>query len=111
MLEAVFPSTAAEHIVDHSIGAIGGSGCASSSESVLTLENWRGEQDISDHRDAHGHVQEVAVVVLDASVPLTEQDLRIVSMVEEAGRGLVIVMNNARLAAFGGHIVLQPLHR
>jgi len=36
---------------------------------------------------------EVAVVVLDASVPLTEQDLRIVSMVEEAGRGLVIVMN------------------
>ena len=36
---------------------------------------------------------EVAIVVLDASVPLTEQDLRIVSMVEEAGRGLVIVMN------------------
>ena len=36
---------------------------------------------------------EVAVVVLDASVPLTEQDLRIVSMVEEVGRGLVIVMN------------------
>ena len=36
---------------------------------------------------------EVAVVVLDASVPLTEQDLRIVSMVEEAGRGLVIVLN------------------
>ena len=36
---------------------------------------------------------EVAVVVLDASVPLTEQDLRIISMVEEAGRGLVIVLN------------------
>jgi len=36
---------------------------------------------------------EVAVVVLDASIPLTEQDIRIVSMVEEAGRALVIVMN------------------
>jgi len=36
---------------------------------------------------------EVAVVVLDASTPLTEQDLRIVTMVEEAGRALVIVMN------------------
>ena len=36
---------------------------------------------------------EVAVVVLDASVPLTEQDIRIVTMVEEAGRALVIVMN------------------
>ncbi len=36
---------------------------------------------------------EVAVVVLDASVPITEQDLRILTMVEEAGRALVIVMN------------------
>jgi GTP-binding protein len=36
---------------------------------------------------------EVAVVVLDASIPLTEQDIRIVTMVEEAGRALVIVMN------------------
>ena len=36
---------------------------------------------------------EVAVVVFDASVQLTEQDLRIVTMVEEAGRALVIVMN------------------
>ena len=36
---------------------------------------------------------EVAVVVFDASVPLTEQDMRIVTMVEEAGRALVIVMN------------------
>ena len=32
-------------------------------------------------------------MVLDASIPLTEQDIRIVSMVEEAGRALVIVMN------------------
>lgn len=36
---------------------------------------------------------EVAVVVFDASTPLTEQDLRIVTMVEDAGRALVIVMN------------------
>jgi GTP-binding protein len=36
---------------------------------------------------------EVAVVLIDASEPLTEQDLRIVSMVIEAGRGLVIAYN------------------
>ena len=36
---------------------------------------------------------EVSVVVLDASVPLTEQDLRIVTMAEESGRALVLVMN------------------
>jgi GTPase len=36
---------------------------------------------------------EVAVVLVDASEPLTEQDLRIVSMVIEAGRALVIAYN------------------
>ncbi|MEK6648599.1 MAG: ribosome biogenesis GTPase Der [Actinomycetota bacterium] len=36
---------------------------------------------------------EVAVVVLDASVPISEQDLRIITMVEEAGKALIIVMN------------------
>jgi GTP-binding protein len=36
---------------------------------------------------------EVAVVVLDASVPLTEQDLRVITMAEEAGRAIVLVMN------------------
>ena len=36
---------------------------------------------------------EVAVVVFDASEPLTEQDIRIVTMAEEAGRALVLVMN------------------
>jgi len=36
---------------------------------------------------------EVAVIVVDASVPLTEQDLRIVTMAEEAGRAMVLVMN------------------
>ena len=36
---------------------------------------------------------EVAVVLIDASEPLTEQDLRIVAMVIEAGRALVIAYN------------------
>jgi GTP-binding protein len=36
---------------------------------------------------------EVAVVLIDASEPLAEQDLRIVSMVIDAGRGLVIAFN------------------
>jgi GTP-binding protein len=36
---------------------------------------------------------EVAVVLIDASEPLAEQDLRIVSMVIDAGRALVIAYN------------------
>lgn len=36
---------------------------------------------------------EVCVVVVDASEPLSEQDLRIMSSVEEAGRALVIAFN------------------
>jgi GTP-binding protein len=36
---------------------------------------------------------EVAVVLVDASQPLTEQDLRILSMVEESGRALVLAYN------------------
>ena len=36
---------------------------------------------------------ECAVVVLDASVPISEQDLRIITMVEEVGKAMVIVMN------------------
>jgi GTP-binding protein len=36
---------------------------------------------------------EVAVVMIDASDPLTEQDLRIISMVIEAGRALIIAYN------------------
>jgi GTP-binding protein len=36
---------------------------------------------------------EVAVVLIDASEPLAEQDLRIVSMVIDAGRALVIAFN------------------
>ena len=36
---------------------------------------------------------EVALVIFDASNTLTEQDIRIVSMADEAGKALVIVMN------------------
>ncbi|MEU6131164.1 ribosome biogenesis GTPase Der [Saccharopolyspora sp. NPDC047091] len=36
---------------------------------------------------------EVAVVLIDASEPLTEQDLRVIGMVIEAGRALVLVCN------------------
>ena len=36
---------------------------------------------------------EIAAVVLDASNPISEQDLRIITMVEEAGKAMVIVMN------------------
>lgn len=36
---------------------------------------------------------EVAVVLLDASNPLTEQDQRLLTMVEESGRALVIAFN------------------
>ena len=36
---------------------------------------------------------EVVVVVVDASEPMTEQDLRIMDMVEEAGKALVIAYN------------------
>lgn len=36
---------------------------------------------------------EVAIVLVDAAEPLTEQDLRVISMVIEAGRALVIAYN------------------
>ena len=36
---------------------------------------------------------EVCIVVIDAAEPVTEQDLRILTMVEEAGRALVIAFN------------------
>ncbi|MCW2801838.1 MAG: engA [Propionibacteriaceae bacterium] len=43
----------------------------------------------------HGAIEraEVCVVVVDASEPLSEQDLRILTSVEEAGRALVIAFN------------------
>ena len=36
---------------------------------------------------------ECVALVLDASVPISEQDLRIVSMVEESGKAMVLVLN------------------
>ena len=36
---------------------------------------------------------DIAIVLLDASEPLAEQDLRIISMVVDAGRGLVLAFN------------------
>jgi GTP-binding protein len=36
---------------------------------------------------------EVAVVLIDASTPITEQDQRVISLVEEAGRALVLAFN------------------
>jgi GTP-binding protein len=36
---------------------------------------------------------EVAVVLIDASEPIAEQDQRVISMVEESGRALVLVFN------------------
>jgi len=36
---------------------------------------------------------EVALVLIDASEPIAEQDQRVISMVEEAGRALVLVFN------------------
>ncbi len=36
---------------------------------------------------------EVAILLIDASQPITEQDLRVLSMVADAGRALVIVYN------------------
>jgi GTP-binding protein len=43
----------------------------------------------------HGAIEraEVCIAVVDASEPLTEQDLRILTSVEEAGRALVIAFN------------------
>ena len=40
---------------------------------------------------------EVAIVLVDSSQPLAEQDLRVITMVEEAGRALVIALNKADL--------------
>ncbi|MBN9634889.1 MAG: ribosome biogenesis GTPase Der, partial [Actinobacteria bacterium] len=43
----------------------------------------------------HGAIDaaEVAIMLIDASQPLTEQDIRVLSMVIEAGRALVIAFN------------------
>ena len=58
---SAWPTT--EHISHHTIGAIGGS-CSPSCAIVVTLENGRCEEHVSDHGDAHRHVKKVAVVAL-----------------------------------------------
>ena len=50
---------------------------------------------------------EVALVIFDASQILTEQDIRIVSMADEAGKALVIVMNKWDLVDEERQIVLD----
>ena len=40
---------------------------------------------------------EVAIVLVDAAEPMTEQDQRVISMVIESGRALVVAMNKADL--------------
>jgi GTP-binding protein len=50
---------------------------------------------------------EVAVVLVDASEPLAEQDLRIVSMVIDAGRALVLAFNKWDLVDSGRRLRLD----
>jgi GTP-binding protein len=50
---------------------------------------------------------EVAVVLLDASEPLAEQDLRIIDMVVESGRALVLAFNKWDLLDEDRHSVLE----
>lgn len=50
---------------------------------------------------------EVVALILDASEPLTEQDLKIISMVEDAGKALVLVMNKWDLVDEDRRIALE----
>ena len=50
---------------------------------------------------------EVVALVLDASEPLAEQDLKIISLVEEAGKALVLVMNKWDLVDEDRRIALE----
>ena len=50
---------------------------------------------------------EVALIIFDASQIITEQDIRIVSMADEAGKALVIVMNKWDLVDEGRQLVLD----
>ncbi|MBC7632095.1 ribosome biogenesis GTPase Der [Aeromicrobium sp.] len=71
-------------------------------------------------RDASGHEYyaslrtnaaieraEVAVVIIDGSMPLTEQDIRIISAVAEAGRALIIAFNKWDLVDEGRRYYLD----
>jgi GTP-binding protein len=50
---------------------------------------------------------ELGLVLFDASVPLTEQDLRILTMVEELGLALVVVLNKWDLVDDERRVVLE----
>ena len=50
---------------------------------------------------------EVALVLLDASVPLTEQDTRVITQVVEAGRALVLVFNKWDLVGEDERFLLE----
>ena len=50
---------------------------------------------------------EVALIIFDASQIITEQDIRIVSMADEAGKALVIVMNKWDLVGEERQLVLD----
>ena len=50
---------------------------------------------------------EVALVIFDASQILTEQDIRIVSMAEEAGKAIVVVMNKWDLVDVERQLILD----
>jgi GTP-binding protein len=50
---------------------------------------------------------EVAIVLIDASQPITEQDLRVLSMVEDSGRALVIAYNKWDLVDEDRHYLLE----
>jgi GTP-binding protein len=50
---------------------------------------------------------EVVIMILDASVAITEQDLRIISLVEDSGKALVIGMNKWDLVDEERRLVLE----
>ncbi|GIG54521.1 ribosome biogenesis GTPase Der [Demequina activiva] len=50
---------------------------------------------------------EVALVLLDASVPLTDQDTRVISQVVEAGRAMVLVFNKWDLVGEDERFLLE----
>ncbi len=57
----------------------------------------------------HGAIDaaEVAIVLIDASQPLTEQDQRVLTMVIEAGRALVLAFNKWDLVDEDRHYLLE----
>src|SRR5258705_7058425 len=58
----------------------------------------------------HGAIDaaEVAIVLIDASQPLTEQDQRVLSMVIEAGRALVLAVKKWDLGDEDRRYLLDP---